>query len=134
MRYFAILAIMASCAWAEEAPSGMDTVSSGDNLHLSYVPHVQSRLFGMPGSTVRIQVREIVKVLCRPSYIWNAEKCIGKWLFDFNLHWGEIQLPHLANQNAGFRAGCEISDQVDTSSILLNLYLPNRWKSLIIRE
>ena len=59
MRYFAvILAIMAmaNCAWAEEAPVGMDTVSSGDKLHLSYVPHVQSRLFGMPGSTARIQV------------------------------------------------------------------------------
>ena len=58
LRYFAILAVvMASCAWAEEAPTGMDTVSSGDKLHLSYVPHVQSRLFGMPGSTARIQVR-----------------------------------------------------------------------------
>ena len=57
MRYIAILSVMASCAWAEEAPSGMDTVSSSDKLHLSYVPHVQSRLFGMPGSTARIQVR-----------------------------------------------------------------------------
>ena len=57
LRYIAILAVLASCAMAEEAPSGMDTVSSGDNLHLSYVPHVQSRLFGMPGSTARIQVR-----------------------------------------------------------------------------
>ena len=58
MRYIAILSVMASCAWAEEAPSGMDTVSSDDKLHLSYVPHVQSRLFGMPGSTARIQVRQ----------------------------------------------------------------------------
>lgn len=58
LRYFAILAVvMASFAWAEEAPTGMDTVSSGDKLHLSYVPHVQSRLFGMPGSTARIQVK-----------------------------------------------------------------------------
>ena len=59
MRHLAIIfAVLASCAWAEEAPSGMDTVSSGDDLHLSYVPHVQSRLFGMPGSTVRIQVSQ----------------------------------------------------------------------------
>jgi len=57
MKFFAILAVVASVALAEEAPSGMDTVSSDDKLHLSYVPHVQSRLFGMPGSTARIQVK-----------------------------------------------------------------------------
>ena len=63
LRYFAILAVvMASFAWAEEAPTGMDTVSSGDKLHLSYVPHVQSRLFGMPDSTARIQVRGIIMI------------------------------------------------------------------------
>ena len=62
MKFFAILAVVASVALAEEAPSGMDTVSSDDKLHLSYVPHVQSRLFGMPGSTARIQVLVIVSM------------------------------------------------------------------------
>ena len=62
MKFFAILAVVASVALAEEAPSGMDTVSSDDKLHLSYVPHVQSRLFGMPGSTARIQVWVIVSI------------------------------------------------------------------------
>lgn len=61
MRCFAAFLVAAaaasSSAWAEEAPGGMDTVSSSDKLHLTYVPRMQSRLFGMPGTTVRIQLK-----------------------------------------------------------------------------
>ena len=54
---FLVAAAAASLAWAEEAPGGMDTVSSSDKLHLTYVPRAQSRLFGLPGTEARIQLK-----------------------------------------------------------------------------